>query len=421
MTSTRLSQSRPPSHASDSASTDKNVSSEGVPVPRRLTTLRVAWLVIGTVLCLLALGAVDFFALFNARALQGEERTRMQPMHLEPAFIDVSVGEKLHESLSLVPPLDGARARMLFLGNSQQYSASLPRGGVVDESHRPSILSSLFEQSLEAQDPGRWAIYNGSAPNQNYAEALWQALWWFEVGGQPPRALVLQASFDSFRKTGIRAGYQTLLEEPRFRAVVVSHLEAEPRAYAADYLFAMQERDQRLAELAGAASEKGDWKQWSPEPALREAMERVPAFAHRFDRKVSFLATLYNLRVLTFRITPTTRRHIAGPPLEQSFAALADLIAEAKRHHAQVLVYNAPVNPAVDMFYPEEYAAYLKRLRALCSAENLVFTDLAETVPRELWGYWIDGPDPIHFNQEGHRIVNASLEREFLPSLVGGR
>jgi lysophospholipase L1-like esterase len=147
-------------------------------------------------------------------------------------------------------------------------------------------------------------------------------------------------------------------------------------------------------------------------------MERVALFANREQRKASFLQTLYVLRVHLLGISPTSRRHIAGAPLEQNFEALEDIVALAKRHGTQVLVYNAPVNPAVDMFFPEEYAAYVQRLRALCAGEGIPFADLATAVPENLWGYWIDGPDPIHFNAEGHRVIHARLEAELLPDLA---
>ena len=65
------------------------------------------------------------------------------------------------------------------------------------------------------------------------------------------------------------------------------------------------------------------------------------------------------------------------------------------------------------MFYEEEYASYVKRLRRLAAAEATAFADLSDAVPGAQWGYWIDGPDPIHFDEEGHRTLAARLDDAF--------
>jgi hypothetical protein len=32
----------------------------------------------------------------------------------------------------------------------------------------------------------------------------------------------------------------------------------------------------------------------------------------------------------------------------------------------------------------------------------LKLVDLENSIPRDQWGVWIDGPDPIHFGLRGH-------------------
>jgi lysophospholipase L1-like esterase len=144
----------------------------------------------------------------------------------------------------------------------------------------------------------------------------------------------------------------------------------------------------------------------------------VPLYRQRESRKAEFLLDLYTIRVLGLGISPTTRRHILGQPLAQNFAAMTDLLRLARASGALVLVYNAPVNPAVSMFYEDEYRAYVERLRALAAAESAVFADLATAVPRDLWGYWIDGPDPIHVSEGGHGVIATRLDEAFGPRLA---
>jgi len=385
--------------------------------PRPLTTWRLAFLLVATIACLAALGELDPFHALHAVFTRGGSTIRLQPMDHQPSFMDTSLGERLLASLTIAQAVP-SRQRILVLGNSQQFDASLPRGGVPRVGERPPITSSLVQKTFDEDAPGRYAVYNGAAPNQNYGEALWQALYWFEVTPNPPRVLLLQASFDTFRKTGVRAGYQTLLEEPRYRAALEAFIRDRDRLYVADFGDAIEKQAERAAQATGTAKATVSW---SPETSLRKGMEHMPLFAAREQRKASFLNMLYVMRVQVLGISPTTRRHITGAPLEQNLQALEDLIALAKRHGSEILLYNAPVNPAIDMFYPEEYEGYVNRLSALCGREKVPFADLFDAVPAELWGYWIDGPDPIHFSEQGHRVVHARLAAELLPMLRNRR
>lgn len=358
------------------------------------------------------LGHVNPFGALIGLFTGGGETMRMQPVDLRPDHIDVLHGEKLLTALRALRPA-APRARLVVFGNSQQYTASLPRGAKV-RAHKARMASALLAEWLEAQASGRFAVYNAAAPNQTFPEALWQALYWFEVGSDKPKTLLLQASFDTFRKTGIRPGYQTLLDEPRFVAALERHLAARSRHYATDWLDARKAKADRTAELEG----RGKNRQWSPEPILRKKLKIVSLFERRQQLRGAFLRLLYLARVHLLRISPTTRRHITGKPFEQNMAALKDLIELAQRHGARVVLYNAPVNPAIDMFFPAEYRGFLKRLRQLCATHAVPFADLADAVPREHWGYWIDGPDPIHFDAQAHRLVAEVLQRKLGPALI---
>jgi lysophospholipase L1-like esterase len=70
------------------------------------------------------------------------------------------------------------------------------------------------------------------------------------------------------------------------------------------------------------------------------------------------------------------------------------------------------------MFYEDEYRAYLVRLRELAAEQDARFADLADAVPAGQWGYWIDGPDPIHFDEQGHQTMARRLSEAFGADLL---
>jgi hypothetical protein len=335
----------------------------------------------------------------------------MQPVRLDPASIGISQNEEPLKAYRARPLPPASRRQVVFFGNSQQYTASLPRGAAIVPDHFVEITSELFETRLEARAPGGFAVYNAAAANQNFIETLWQGLYWFKVAPVKPSVLIIQASFDTFRKTGVRPGFQTLLEDPTFTAALDAWAAPgeKERPYLAEMAKAREEYEARKKELTAATKEEA----WTLEGSLRKGLEHVPLYRRREEYKNNMLVCLYLTRVLVFKISPTTRRHITGTPLLDNFTALTDLVRLAKSSGASVFIYNAPVNPRVSMFFQEEYDAYLTRLGALAEAESAGFVDLANLVPSDEWGYWVDGPDPIHFDEQGHKTLADRLDAAF--------
>jgi hypothetical protein len=375
--------------------------------------------VLATVGAVALLGQVNLFGAVQNAVSHGGEAERMQPARLDAASIGIGQSKPLLDTLKSRPLPAPGRRQVVFFGNSQQYTASLPRGATIVPDHLVEITSQLVEARLEARAPGAFAVYNASAPNQNFIEALWQGLYWFKVASVKPAAIVLQASFDTFRKTGVRPGFQSLLEDPSFTAALDAWQAPgeKERPYLAELARAREEHADRQKELSLATKEQA----WTLEGSLRAGLEHVPLYRRREEYKASMLGCLYLTRVLLFNISPTTRRHIIGTPLLDNFTALTDLVRLARASGASVYIYNAPVNPLVSMFYQDEYDAYLERIRRLAEAESAGFADLAAIVPSEEWGYWVDGPDPIHFDERGHRTLAARLDEAFGAALAGQR
>jgi hypothetical protein len=368
------------------------------------------WLVVGTAAVVSALGRFDGFEAIQSLLTHGGETAATQPAKLAPGCWDETAGNDLLTAVSKDRPFRRG-AGVLVLGNSQQYTVSVALGQKLDSSRDVHVAIDLLAARLAA-DGRAYGFYDGAAPNQTMPEALWQALYWYEVAHVSPKFLVVQASFDTFRKQGIRPGYQTLLEDAAF-GVALDRFEAEHEhdAFVSAWSEAKSDALARRRELA----ESG---RFSVEGALRKAMSNVRLFRNRESYKATFLNDIYQLRVKVLHVSPTTRRHVTGAAFEENWSALVALVHLARSHGSRVLIYNAPVNPAVSMFYESEYDAYLQNLAALARTDADGFVDLAHAVAAKDWGFWIDGPDPIHFNEQGHLAMADQLYAAFGPALL---
>jgi hypothetical protein len=336
----------------------------------------------------------------------------MQPVRTPPTMFDSHLGEDLLRTFREMPERDGSVA--LVLGNSQQYTSSLPRGATIQPDYLVESAMGLVSTALEKAYPGRWRVYVAAAPNQNFAESLWQCIYHFKVAKTAPGAVIVQSSFDTFRKVKIRPGFQTLLRDEAF-AIALERLVATKgsRAWADEFRAA-------IAEDAARQTVASTTKPKTVEQRLKDGLELLPLYAKRQSHRTSFLNTLYLARVHALGISPTTKRNITGHPLAQNFEALEDLLDLAKNSGALIVVYNAPVNPGVDMFFKDEYEAYLARLTGLVESVGGHFADLGAAVEQEHWGYWIDGPDPIHFDERGHQELAVQFTAAFGAAFNGG-
>src|SRR5262249_61133604 len=110
----------------------------------------------------------------------------------------------LRMTMSLRVEAPDEKFLLLVTGNSQQFTVALPAGGKPTGHAR--ITSDGFLDRLEQRAPHRFAVYNASAPNLHWVEALWQGLYWFGCARHHPAALIIASSFDTYRQTWIRHG-----------------------------------------------------------------------------------------------------------------------------------------------------------------------------------------------------------------------
>jgi len=357
-------------------------------------------------------GTFDCAGWLAQRLTDSGRRTSMQQVVESPGAHDISHGDDLLAAFARVRNPEQA-PQALVIGNSQQYTASLPPNADASAFAPASLTSDLLAARIEADTGRKVQFYNAAAPNQNLVEALWQGIYWAKVPTTPPRAILVQASFDMFRKGGIRAGFATLLRDPQFaRHVDIWAAAHSERAYAP--LFASQTR----SDAGEPTIRVGESIQERVELAIREAATALAVYRNRQQLRASLLGLLYTARVRLLGISPTSRRHITGAPYAQNIHALEDLLAMLTESGASVYLYNAPVNPKVAMFYAEEHRAYLDAIAAACVAPRCRFANLEHAVPADEWGYWIDGPDPIHISEAGHRTLASALYQAFGPHLL---
>lgn len=338
----------------------------------------------------------------------GTEAAKVERTFLDPVSQDVSTGERVRESLRrLSAETEGQGAgRTVLIGNSQTFSVVLaPQESV--PGNAPKTYPDLVRDRLMARGGGD--LYRLSAPNLSYLEALWEVSYLAQVKELKPRRVVLQLNYESFRKTGIREGMLELLNEPRF-AEAIRRLIGENGRYSSAFEQAVKRHEERK-DGAGRKLERGraslgaemetGFRAWAGEQTIWEK---------KHETKAQFLNLLYLLRVYLLKITPTTPRPLSGAAYETSVAALDRLATVCSDNGIELRLFLAPQNPTVRMWLTQ---ADRDRYRGACSRlaekRGLKLVDLEDCVPDRLWGVWIDGPDPIHFGLEGHRVMAESV------------
>jgi hypothetical protein len=198
-----------------------------------------------------------------------------------------------------------------------------------------------------------------------------------------------------------------LMEEPKFAAAVESMI-AENSSYSGVLTQAVNRYHEKIA--VDPSRETAGHKPSNPgarwESNLRQRAETTQLWRVKHDTKGDLLNLLYLMRVYLLKITPTTPRPLSGAAFETSVAAL-DRIAEICRDSGiELRLFLAPQNPATPLWRTvEDRNRYLDAGRRLSEKYHLPLTDLENTIPKQDWGVWIDGPDPIHFGLQGHRLM----------------
>jgi hypothetical protein len=349
----------------------------------------------------------------------GPAWTQVQQLFVDPATQEVSHGENPVRSLTLLRERWSGNpgARIIFMGNSQMFYVSLAPGEAP-----PREPEKTYPDLVAEKYSGNARCYRLAAPGMSYSEALWYTTYLTHSPGLRSTAIVLQLNYQSFWNGGIRDGMLGMLDEPEF-ATAVRAKAAANQPYSDDFADALQRyarRKQQSKESSRKAPAATEWA--GPvlanrfESALRTALESTPVWHERSRQRGSFFDLLYSSRIYLLHVNPTTARSITGTRLWRSQAALKAIAQMCSEHGIRLFVFNAPVNPKVSLY---QTAGDLQRYRQILSELEADYQvpvdDLERAIPAQLWGSWMNGPDPLHLGREGHRTM-AGLMVQFLDS-----
>jgi len=317
-----------------------------------------------------------------------------------------------------------ADSRFVLMGNSQTFrillAPSEPGATATERTYLDQIIDRESAHGRSVQG------YRLSAPNLSYPEVLWYVHYLLARKCMAPARLIIQLNYESFRKGGIRAGMLELLRDPDFAARAAQEA-ASGAAHAGAFrqatdqyreLKARLNRDRGevaaasktgLAQSLGVGSRMESW--------LRTTLDQAPSFHARTDLKAELLTTLYLLRVNVLGITPTTKRSLSGVALATSVSALERVGELCAQSHVELEFFLAPQNPRATLYRTDadrrEYLAVVADLTRRYATRSANFEDV---IPAEMWGIWIDGPDPIHFGRAAHaRMAQLMIGAGLVP------
>jgi hypothetical protein len=344
----------------------------------------------------------------------GREDAMVSSLYINPETQEVSNGANPLESLrKLETEWCGAKdpTRFVLFGNSQTYTMLLaPQERVSREEER--TYPDLLLDRLRGEGNDVWG-YRLSAPNISYMEVLWYLHYLLARPCLLPNEIIVQLNFENFRKSGVRAGMAELLKDPEFAGAVEA--EAQSSApYAATFQQAIDEYKSQSAQEKGAetgtpAASKtgvsishgigGPVETW-----VRQVLDLSSRFRARTRFKAELLNAMYLARVHLLGIKPTTKRSIGGATLTVNISSLERIGELCQQHGIRIVFFNAPQNPTAPLYRTEQdRQRYVQIVNALSQKYAWRYVDFENSIPSNMWGVWIDGPDPIHFGRAAHR------------------
>jgi hypothetical protein len=349
------------------------------------------------------------------------EWTLVGKLFIDPQTQETSHGEDPVPSFKRLSEYwshDDAVRHVYLIGNSQMYTVLLAPGetlATTPEKTYPDLLNDFYRS-----ENTQIAVYRLAAPNITYMEVLWYLAYLTQHPSLEPNTFILQLNYETFRKTGIRDGMLSMLDEPNF-ATSVNEIATSARPYSNFFLMALQKRREQLAKLGttpdsapGSGSHTGITESAGigniVETRFRNSLEHVPGFSRRGQMKGDLEGLLYRARVFLLHIKPTTPRTLSNATLVLNRSALEDIAELCRGRHIDLILINAPQNPSAPLYKTAaDRNLYEDTIRSFAASHNLPFYDFERTIPASYWGVWIDGPDPIHFGRLGHSLMAKVL------------
>ena len=344
----------------------------------------------------------------------GRAEADVSNLYIDPLTQESTRGADALRSLrTLEPAWCGAieRTRFVLMGNSQMHAIVLSPSEMPVAAPEKTYPDELLEllQASGASVKG----YRLSAPNLGYTEALWYLEYLLSHRCLKPTDLILQANFETFRKTGIRDGMLQLLDDPAFLTAAEAEAQSET-AYGATMRQAIGRYRTRIANTTGAktagteASATGVNQSRGLggvfETRVRAMLDRSPLFRSRATMKGELVGSLYLARVHLLNITSSSKRSVGAATLSLNLGAFERIGELCRANGIRLTIFNAPQNPLAPLYQTDEERDKYHRIIADLG-RNYAWRsfDFEDSIAKEMWGVWIDGPDPIHFGRAGHR------------------
>lgn len=379
---------------------------------------RALVLVVITLVALAGLLVLDPFRILEEVLVKmggaGREDAMVSSLYKNPETQEVSNGANPLANLrKLETYWCGAKdpTRFVLFGNSQTYTVLLAPQEQVSQEEERTYPDLLLERLRGEGDDVRG--YRLSAPNLSYMEVLWYLHYLLARPCLAPNEIIVQLNFENFRKSGVRPGMTELLKDPGFAEAV----EAEARSsapYAATFQQAIDQYESKLAQERGAetgvpgASKTGmsisHGIAGPLETRVRQVLDMSSRFRARTRMKAELLDAMYLARVHLLGITPSTKRSIGGATLTVGVSSLERIGELCRQRGIRVVFFDAPQNPIAPLYRTEQdRQRYQLIVNGLSRKYAWRYADFENSIPGDMWGVWIDGPDPIHFGRAAHQ------------------
>ena len=140
------------------------------------------------------------------------------------------------------------------------------------------------------------------------------------------------------------------------------------------------------------------------ETRVRAMLDRSALFRSRAALKSELVGSLYLTRVHVLNITSSSKRSVGAATLSLNLGAFERIGELCRANGIRLTIFNAPQNPLAPLYQTDEERDKYHRIIADLGRHSAWRSfDFEDSIAKEMWGVWIDGPDPIHFGRAAHR------------------
>jgi lysophospholipase L1-like esterase len=338
--------------------------------------------------------------------------SQVETMYRDPRTQDVTHGADPRTSLETVRRYwqqEPSASKVMFIGNSQMLAMSLAPGEMPSPVPDKTYVD-LLAQQFNALPDNPVLIYRLAAPGMSYAEALWYLEYVICNPGLHPSGIVLQLNYQAFWTGAIRDSLDDLMDNACFRARVHT-IAASDAAYADDFQ-AAEKSYIHAHEQNVPVNPDPSAIAFGPrlETAFRTNLQKTSLFQDGYIQKDDFAQMLYRLRLYVLQVKPSNARSVTGPRLTKSQAALETIAQRCADEHIRLVLFSAPVNPAVSLYSSDsDRTTYTGFVQKLAAEHQLPFFDLEHAIDGQYWGRQFNSADPLHIGRKGHELLAADM------------